>query len=235
MFVSRNTNNQNPKSNKIINRRDLIKYASGSLMATTSIGMVSAKPSKSKENKVKQLLKSVQESDNREAYYKTLSQREKELVQFGLSLKPNDLSSETTVSRNTDSSSRLTPQGTTTYTERNKVTVPNPFNQTILTYYHTLHWTVDLGANKITSANVEVSGTGFLFWQYDREVDPQYKTVRGDGCSSTRSGLFRECNEVEGVGFCTKELDTKITSNISGFPNGRASSSENVRQCGTNC
>ena len=225
--------NDSKASSSPVRRRDVLKYTSGSLVALTGMGTVSAKSGKKKEKTVKRLLRELEAADDPAAYYEELSAREQELVKLGL--KPDhvgDIESGVEVTSDGD----LTTQGTTTYTERHEINLENYLNQTIITYRHKLDWDVDTGSNEITSVDVSTEGWGFLFWQYDREVDPEYKTVQADGCSSTRSGLFRYCNEVEGVGYCTKELDTKVTSNISGFPNGESSTGEDIdRECGTSC
>ncbi|WP_264556778.1 hypothetical protein [Halocatena marina] len=223
------------KYNKPVKRREVLKYTTGTLVATTGIGMVSAKPSKDEEKKVKKLLKALQNADDKEEYYASLSHREKELVKSGLTLNLDNISSVTTSNKNTNHNSSPAPQATTTYTHRHRIEVPNNLGQTILTYIHTLHWEVDLGPNEITSVNVETSGSGKLFWVYEKDIDPQYKTVQPDGCHSKRSGLFRYCNKLEGFEYCTKELRTKITSDISGFPNSSHNTAKNVVQCGTNC
>lgn len=219
-------------SNK--SRRKILKHSASSIVALSGIGMASGKQA-GKEEKIKRLIQELKEASNPKERYKQLSEKEKELVKEGLKpAKIGTVEEEVTVNETTQSGVS-TQAITKTYTKRNTVIVKNNYGNKILEYNHKLDWVVN-SSGEISSASATTSGSGFLHWKYSENIDPEEKTVGAEGCSSTKSGLFQYCNEVYGVGHCTKEMNTRLTSNISGFPNGKSSTSEDIAgECGSNC
>lgn len=227
-----------------INRRDLLKYSAGSLAAFSSVGQVAGRrragsdrrSHSDKKEKAEALLQELRNADNKQAYYDSLSKEEKELVREAL--QPVKLGPAWTETDQTISAQGME----TTYTETHHVTAENRLGQEIIQYDHELKWTVDREAGEVTSMNVSTGGSGDLFWRYSHDIDPEEKTIGSDGCHSTKSGLFQYCNGHKikqinfGYDYCARELNTRLTSAISGFPNGRSSTSENKDiHCGTDC
>lgn len=218
---------------RIKGRREILKHSVSSIVAVSGIGLASGKQ-KDNGEEIKSLIQELKSASDPEEHYRQLSEQEKELVKIGL--KPAKIGSVEEELKKDVSQSELSTQGmTVTYTKRHTVPVENVYGNKIYEYNHKLEWVVD-ESGEIDNANVTTSGSGFLHWKYSGDIDPEQKTVGADGCSSTKSGLFQYCNEIEGVGHCTKELNSRITSAISGFPNGESSTSEDIAgECGTNC
>ena len=188
-----------------------------------------------KDEKIQRLIQELKSAPDPEEYYDQLSEQEKELVKIGLKPEKIGAVKEEFNKEKTSQSGISTEAITVTYTKRHTVPVENIYGNKIYEYNHKLEWVVN-GSEEIDSVSVTTDGSGFLHWKYSGDIDPEQKTVDAEGCSSTKSGLFQYCNEVEGVGHCTKELNSRITSAISGFPNGESSTSEDIAgECGTDC
>lgn len=212
----------------------MIKSSASSIVALSGIGLASGEQ-RNKDEKTKNLIQELKAADDPQEQYRQLSEREKELVKTGL--KPAKIGTvKEELEKEETSSSEISSQAmTVTYTKRHTVPVENVYGNKIYEYNHKLQWVVN-DSGEIDSASVTTSGSGFLHWKYSGDIDPEQKTVDAEGCSSTKSGLFQYCNEHNGIGHCTKELNSRITSAISGFPNGQSSTSENIAgECGTNC
>ncbi|WP_153552247.1 hypothetical protein [Halomicrobium sp. LC1Hm] len=218
-----------------LNRRSILKL-SGALGTSLSGVGVAAGRDRSRSNngkrdkKIKSLIQELKTADDKEEYYKSLSEKEKELLKEGL--RPVKIGSVWTSNKQVVSIQGME----TTYTEIQHVTADNIYDDEIIQYNHELKWTVDKENDEITGMNVSTGGEGTFFWQYTKDIDPEQRTIDDDGCHSKKSGLFQYCNEVKGVGFCTAELNTRLTSDISGFPNGRSSTrNDKDIECGRSC
>lgn len=219
------------------NRRELLRGSVGSLLAVSGVGVSAARRTKdSPTRSAAELIEAFEASEDKAEFYRTLSDQERKSVREGL--RPERIGTATSeVSENPF----VSAQGnTTTYTKRQRIPVENEYGQEIIHYNHRLDWVVDTDAEEVQSISVDTSGSGSLFWEYSHDIDPQQRTVHDDGCHSTRSGLFQYCNsiDVEGYGFsyCTAELNTRITSAISGFPNGNSTTAQNIDgECGRDC
>lgn len=224
-------------------RRQFITYSSGPILAFSGIGTATANRGEESGRRVhgsnedeitKELVVGMKEASDEEAYYRSLSDREKELLREGF--EPHHIGEVETQTTKT-----VSAQGfETTYTKRHKVPVESNAGVEILRYRHRLDWTVDRDANEVVGASVSTDGSGDGFWRYSFDIDPEERTVATDGCNSTKSGLFQYCNTAKfygyGYDYCTAELNTRISSAISGFPNGESNTSEIIDgECGRDC
>lgn len=226
----------NDQPGRKLSRRKLLKTMGVSVtgLGLTGISTATATAQDVDEETVEELLHELLNADDQEAFLAQLSEDKRQAVLNATSNVTVE-STEPVVSQASVSSDAISPAAQTTYSKFHRVNVRSASqNWLILFYYdHTLDWTVENG--DVISASVTTSGgTDLVLWGYYGDVD-SYKYVDDAGCSSTETGIFKFCNNVQGVKVCEPDETTLVTSAISGFPSGQSSTSEIVENCYPNC